>query len=64
MPVALAVILKTLGGVGLSMVTSLLTETFLRKMAIRVLESQDDEDKQDTYSRCIADLKTAWGIKD
>lgn len=64
MPVVAMTVLKTLGSVGLSMLMSLLTENFLRKMAIRLLESQDDEDKSDTYSRAVADLREAWNIKD
>lgn len=48
--------------IGLSIIKSLLTEAFAKRMIIRLLEAFDDDDKTDTYSRIIADLKETWGM--
>lgn len=55
-------IVSTLGRVGLTMVTSLLTERFLKKFTIRIAEAVVKKTKSNADDKVVQDIKQEWGI--
>jgi hypothetical protein len=51
----------TLGKVGLSLLMSLLTETFIKKALIAALEQLVKKTQSDLDDRLLAAAKMAWG---
>lgn len=56
-----ATILATLGKVLLGLLTSLLTEKFLKKTIIAFLEKVVDRTQSDLDNKILAAAKEAWG---
>lgn len=54
----------TLGKVGLSLLMSLLTETFIKKALIAALEQLVKKTQSDLDDKLLAAAKDAWGMKD
>ena len=60
MPVLIPVILKMLGGTLLSMLTSLVTKKFLRKLIICGLEKIVASTESDVDNKLLEEAKKAW----
>lgn len=56
-----ATILASVGKVLLSLLTSLLTEKFIKKTIIAVLEKVVDKTQSDLDNKILAAAKEAWG---
>jgi hypothetical protein len=56
-----ATILASVGKVLLSLLTSLLTEKFIKKTIIAVLEKIVDKTQSDLDNKILAAAKEAWG---
>jgi hypothetical protein len=53
-----------LSKIGYDMVVSLLTEAFVRKVMVRILEAGAKKSKWETDDKMVADLKEQWKIED
>lgn len=58
-----ATILASVGKVLLSLLTSLLTEKFIKKTIIAVLEKVVDKTQSDLDNKILAAAKEAWGAE-
>jgi hypothetical protein len=63
MPVFLQSLLGTLAGIGSSMLVSLVTETFLKKQAVRVARLVAKKTKNEDDDGLVEDMAEAWGVK-
>lgn len=63
MPIILTTILSTLGTVALHMLTSLVTETFLKKAVIAILEKVVARTANTTDDQILQAAKEAWNTE-
>ena len=62
MPNVLVSILKVLGQVGLGLLTSLLTEVFLKRLIVILLEKLVKRTESDLDDQLLQEAKKAWNL--
>lgn len=64
MPVWIAAALGALGKVAISLLMSLMTESFIKSMIVHALQSLAKKTASDADDKLVNDIKTAWNVPD